>query len=149
MGTGFSWLKPLSGSGTCAKQGVLQLDPPLWAKSLTLHLKFSNPTGWSFNLGDSETNNGYGGDSGTHTHGYAAEVHNKGSTLLVYKNDLPMCNRCDKMYVLSGVITSYLIIRVSHDQLCIYNGDGVTIFKVSKCLFNFDRMFLGINRVIH
>ena len=90
-----------------------------------------------------------GGDSGTHTHGYAAEVHNKGSTLLVYKNDLPMCNRCDKMYVLSGVITSYLIIRVSHDQLCIYNGDGVTIFKVSKCLFNFDRMFLGINRVIH
>ena len=90
-----------------------------------------------------------GGDYGHHTPGYAAEVHNIGSKLFVYKNDLPKCNHCEKMYILRDIITSELVITVSHDQLCIYNGEGVTIFKVNKCLFNFDRMFLGINRVIH
>ena len=63
-GGGFVWTKPLTAPagdhGKCSIQGVLQLDPPKWANSLTLHLKFVGPDQLSFNLGDSPTNNGYG-----------------------------------------------------------------------------------------
>ena len=38
---------------------------------------------------------------------------------------------------------------MSKNQLCIYNGNGGLIYKQNKCLFAFNQMFLGLNRVIH
>uniref|UniRef100_A0A2C9KLA4 Uncharacterized protein n=1 Tax=Biomphalaria glabrata TaxID=6526 RepID=A0A2C9KLA4_BIOGL len=50
----------------CSTRGVLKLtvskdDPD--RKRLLFDLFFDNPQGWVFNLGDSETNNGYAGDA--------------------------------------------------------------------------------------
>ncbi|KAI0231003.1 hypothetical protein LSAT2_018621 [Lamellibrachia satsuma] len=146
-----TWLKSLAPSGStgCIKQGVVKLEPPVWAKSMTLRMKFENPKGFSFNLGDSPTNNGYAGDAGTFPGGYAAEIHNVGNRLLVYKNDLQDGCRSKNMFDLPASMTSELTIRVSFNQMCVYNGAGVKIFKQDKCLFRFDTMYLGLNRVIH
>ena len=67
----------------------------------------------------------------------------------MYKNDLQNGCRSKNMYHLPDAMTSELTIRVSFDQICIYNGADVRIFKVDKCMFKFDQMFLGLNRVIY
>lgn len=89
------------------------------------------------------------GDAGTFPGGYAAEIHNVGNRLLVYKNDLQDGCRSKNMFDLPASMTSELTIRVSFNQMCVYNGAGVKIFKQDKCLFRFDTMYLGLNRVIH
>ncbi|BFZ14529.1 hypothetical protein BsWGS_17568 [Bradybaena similaris] len=67
-----------SGSG-CATQGVLKLalasaavDPNRRRVKVDLFMD-GGPTGWVFNLGDSSTNDGYGGDGSTQS--WDAEVH--------------------------------------------------------------------------
>ncbi|XP_046585034.1 uncharacterized protein LOC124292005 [Haliotis rubra] len=65
-----SWATSLYGSGTCGKKGVLKLSfgAPGSANrknKVLIDMWFNNPSGWVFNIGDSPTNNGYGGDSAT------------------------------------------------------------------------------------
>uniref|UniRef100_A0A2C9LWR9 Uncharacterized protein n=1 Tax=Biomphalaria glabrata TaxID=6526 RepID=A0A2C9LWR9_BIOGL len=52
----------------CNARGVLKLafsDTDASKKRLLIDLFFTSPNGWVFNLGDSSTNNGFGGDSST------------------------------------------------------------------------------------
>ena len=56
-----SWVnKPTANGGRCDLQGVLKITPPTWARSVSFHMAFEKPSGWSFNIGDSPTNDGYG-----------------------------------------------------------------------------------------
>lgn len=56
-------------------------------KRLVLDLEFSGPSvDWSFNLGDSNTNNGWGGDSSTAIHD--AEIQILNGNLEIYGSDL-------------------------------------------------------------
>ncbi|XP_013079806.2 uncharacterized protein LOC106065512 [Biomphalaria glabrata] len=63
--TGISVFTNFQGSG-CSSRGVLKLTvskDDLTKKRLLIDLFFDNPQGWVFDLGDSETNNGYAGDA--------------------------------------------------------------------------------------
>ena len=52
--------KPTSDGGRCNLRGVLKITPPKWAQSVSYHMAFENSTLFSFNIGDSLTNNGWG-----------------------------------------------------------------------------------------
>jgi|GEM_PF-2140494 len=55
-------------------------------KKVTYEFTFdSNPTGWLVDIGDSSTNNGYGGDSGTQSND--SELHIENGTLCIYFSD--------------------------------------------------------------
>ena len=59
----FRWeRKPrvVSQPGRCNMRGVLRIQPPKWSRSVTFLMTFENATGYSFNIADSPTNNGYG-----------------------------------------------------------------------------------------
>ena len=54
------------------------------------------------------------------------------------------------MFDIASAFTTELTIRVSKHQLCIYDGAGSMIYEDNnKCLFEFNQMFLALNRVIH
>ena len=54
------------------------------------------------------------------------------------------------MFDIAHAFTKELTIRVSKHQLCIYDGAGSMIYEDNnKCLFEFNQMFLALNRVIH
>ena len=63
-GLGLSWeaYKPLSNQeeGCCSDQARLKITPPCWAKSLRIDETSVNSWGWTLNLGDSPSNNGWG-----------------------------------------------------------------------------------------
>ena len=52
--------KPTSDGGRCNLRGVLKITPPKWAQSVSYHMAFERPTRYSFNIGDSITNNAWG-----------------------------------------------------------------------------------------
>ena len=52
--------KPTSDGGRCNLRGVLKITPPKWAQSVSYHMAFERPTRYSFNIGDSLTNNAWG-----------------------------------------------------------------------------------------
>ena len=52
--------KPTSNGGRCSLQGVLKITPPCWAKSVSFHMAFEKSRKYSFNIGDSPTNNAWG-----------------------------------------------------------------------------------------
>ena len=52
--------KPTSDGGRCNLRGVLKITPPKWAQSVSYHMAFERSTRYSFNIGDSLTNNAWG-----------------------------------------------------------------------------------------
>ena len=52
--------KPTSDGGRCNLRGMLKITPPKWAQSVSYHMAFEHSTLFSFNIGDSLTNNGWG-----------------------------------------------------------------------------------------
>ncbi|CAL1540131.1 unnamed protein product [Lymnaea stagnalis] len=75
----------LVGEG-CKTRGVLKLElSKLYRRRVLIHLFFNTPTGWVFNLGDSKTNNGYAGDSGSQSND--AEVQGVDQSLTGYLSD--------------------------------------------------------------
>ena len=46
--------------GCCKDQARIKITPPCWARSLKIEETSFNSQGWTFNLGDSPSNNGWG-----------------------------------------------------------------------------------------
>jgi hypothetical protein len=66
----------------------IALDPSKECGGAKLRIHFEDPVGaWSVNVGDSPTNNGYGGDAGTTR--YAAEMQIREGLLTVYTAAIP------------------------------------------------------------
>lgn len=64
---------------------VIQVDVPLGCSGIKVVVDYDGvPEGWTLNVGDSETNNGFAGDSGSLPMGQNAEVQILDSTLTVY-----------------------------------------------------------------
>ena len=64
---------------------VIRVDLPPGCQRVVVWLDYvGTPAGWTLNIGDSETNNGYGGDSGSLPAGQNAEVQVLGELLTVY-----------------------------------------------------------------
>jgi len=157
-GLGLRWesYKPLSNQeeGCCSDQARLKITPPCWAKSLRIDETSVNSEDWTFNLGDSTSNNGWAGDSGHHTLGYSAEAQILNGIFKVYKNDLPQQCKSEEFtdlaanlgasHTMSMRVTKYGLERQSlpavpgnHKQVC-----------NDKCLFDWSTMYLGMNRVV-
>ncbi|XP_059153612.1 uncharacterized protein LOC131939350 [Physella acuta] len=78
---------PFTGSG-CSSVGVLKIalsKDDLRKKRVLVDLFMTNPTGWVFDLGDSDTNNGYAGDAMTQSSD--AEVQGLNGILSAYNSD--------------------------------------------------------------
>ena len=55
------WTKKQTSNGErCSLQGVLKITPPCWARSVSFHMTFEKSKEYSFNIGDSPTNDGWG-----------------------------------------------------------------------------------------
>ena len=83
---------------------MLKITPPKWAQSVSYHMAFERPTRYSFNIGDSLTNNAWG--------------KNKHSLSVRYVNGIPFDNpelRIVNLHVLrpcaSSTFTLYSFLR--------------------------------------
>jgi hypothetical protein len=67
------------------KQAVVKVDLPAGCSGLTVWVEYvGKPEGWTVNIGDSETNNGFAGDSGSLPEGQNAEVQILDELMSVY-----------------------------------------------------------------
>eukprot|EP00745_Piridium_sociabile_P023751 TRINITY_DN37093_c0_g2_i1.p1 TRINITY_DN37093_c0_g2~~TRINITY_DN37093_c0_g2_i1.p1 ORF type:complete len:239 (+),score=41.65 TRINITY_DN37093_c0_g2_i1:61-777(+) len=85
---GVTWHSSLTGNQeacTCDRQGVLKLTFGPSRVRAEINMTFEGSEGWTFNLGDSVTNNGYAGDGGTQSND--AEVHSLADAILFYGRD--------------------------------------------------------------
>jgi hypothetical protein len=136
----------------------------LW-QSLTLRVRVCDPTGWFVHIGDSSTNNGFGGDGATASHD--AEAHAIGNTLQVYRADFGsgsfLSCQTPSLGCTGGCVTQDW--TVINDRLT-YDPDTATAGPVSICdniyLFDFppydetdvedpngldvDKLHIGLNR---
>ncbi|KAK7088724.1 hypothetical protein V1264_022610 [Littorina saxatilis] len=84
---GMTWHSKLtSGRGECAcdRQGVLKLTVE-GGMAAQINMTFSHSSGFTFNVGDSVTNDGYGGDRNTQQND--AEVHSINNAIYFYGRD--------------------------------------------------------------
>ena len=166
-GGSVTWLKPLSASPSCSRQGVVKItfpNPQNGPQQCKLHfdLHLQSSSGWNFNIGDS-SNDGYGGDAG-HTSN-AAEVHNINDDLYVYSNILPgyesIANKDSLLVDLKrDVMRTYVTVTVGDELLEFDNHRGAHYQYQSPYLFtlngqkptygsvNYD-IFFSMNRVVY
>ena len=97
--------KPTSDGGRCNLRGVLKITPPKWAQSVSYHMAFERPARYSFNIGDSLTNNAWG----------KKKQH---SLSVIHVNDFPFYNpelRIFNLHILrpcaSSIFTLYSFLR--------------------------------------
>lgn len=117
---------------------------------------------WIFNIGDSRTNNGYGGDGATQTND--AEVQGKGTSFAAYVSD--KCRFPKKQPPLSYVFKNALgpgvykiTVQIANEFVRVQNNKGLNKYICSDCLFglggqsdkegsvNYD-VYVALNRVI-
>ncbi len=71
--------------GSAAYKTALAVTVPEWCHGVEVWLDYAGePHGWTLNIGDSATNNGYGGDAGTLPAGQNAEVQILNQQLTVF-----------------------------------------------------------------
>ena len=172
--TTVAWREALTASSLpCSKQGVLKITFPEpryvdsyegIKKKQTRYLVFdfyfsSNNSGFNINIGDSFSNNGYGGDGG-HTSN-AAEVHSKEKNWNIYTGTLPGYTDYAEILVeaIQDVITDHVTVIIGDEYAEFDNNRGVRKCYSSKYLFtlsgqtptygnvNYD-IYFGMNRVI-
>ncbi|KAK7477411.1 hypothetical protein BaRGS_00031313, partial [Batillaria attramentaria] len=157
---GITWEVPLSTSGsqcTCDKRGVLKLTfNTRERRCAEITMLFENSNEWSFNIGDSRTNNGYAGDAGTQSND--AEVNSRSKTIMVFGRDNPSGgsygNQAQQPNFLDGVVRMTVadnhfradngdsIVSVNNDRLFRLNGQADSEGPV-----NHD-VYVGLNRVV-
>ena len=168
--TSLAWLQqPNSPSGTCLRQGVMRATFPQPREgNQPCRLKFDfhlqpNTSGFAFDIGDSPTVNGYGGDAGTTSN--AAEVHSIRSSFFVYCGVLPghadyAKNGIVHVDTVADVISNFVTVTIGDELVDFDNHRGIQRRYESRHLFtlngqattygpiNYD-IYFSMNRVIH
>ncbi|XP_076470163.1 uncharacterized protein LOC143300410 [Babylonia areolata] len=85
--TWHSGLTPNQQKCACDRQGVLKLTFGPTRRRAEINMTFEYSHGWTFNVGDSVSNNGYAGDGSTQD--YDAEVHSVNNRIYFYGRDNP------------------------------------------------------------
>ncbi|XP_055897782.1 uncharacterized protein LOC129928258 [Biomphalaria glabrata] len=142
-----------TGSG-CSMRGVFKLEFGRGDR-LLIDMIFEDPQGWVYNLGDSSTNNGYGGDAGTQSNdaemqlygtlsGYYSDVkgsqlafgmannNNVRATLLAGDHCVTWYNECDPTSLNYFCSKGWFALNDDHDSEGPVNND----------------LYLGVNRAI-
>ena len=169
-GSQISYVSTLSSSSVkCGKQGVIRITypQPLGVVGQTKFLQFdlyfdTVVQGFNINIGDSLSNNGYGGDAGQTSN--AAEVHSKDTAWLVYSNTLPgyQSNSIDGHLLIDQInsaISEHVTVTIGDEYVDFDNHEGIKKCYKSPYLFtlngqtptygsvNYD-IYFGMNRVI-
>nr|KAG5690529.1 hypothetical protein BaRGS_014662 [Batillaria attramentaria] len=124
-------------------------------KRAEIFMRFSNSTDWSFNVGDSSTNNGWGGDAATQDSD--AEVHSRSRTILFYGKGIPG-SWYGHLYSGQDFIDDAVTLNVADELAVANNGNDLLYFNTYKTFalngqadsegpINYD-VYLGMNRVI-
>ena len=167
--TTLSWIVlPTSPAGKCTRQGVMKATFPRPRQGRQqCRLKFDlylqkGKSGFTFDIGDSPTVNGYGGDAGTTSN--AAEVHTLNNNFLIFSNNYPgyldYANDA-KLQVenAADAITNFVTITIGDELVEFDNHRGVQRRYESSHLFtlngqpttygpiNYD-IYFSMNRVI-
>lgn len=128
-------IKPFSGTG-CDTKGVLEIllaNPGMGnsRRGVLIDLEFgSNPTGYTFNVGDSHTNNGLGGDNGNTE--YDAELHAyQNTSIRLYRNDKARYRR-GRRETYWNQIKDRLTIIIKDQQVQWITDDNVAAFSSTK-----------------
>lgn len=154
----------LLGEG-CSTRGTLKIslasasqDPG--RRAVLIDLFFNNSRGFSFNLGDSRTNNGYDGDAGTTQ--YDTEIHTVSNNgFRIYPGDKVAAAQQTPTTVLNAFSTRLtLIVRdgkvqwVSDTAFNYLEGSGIfglngqTDDVEARGVANYD-LYLGLNKVVY
>ena len=168
--TALSWtVLPTSPAGTCTRQGVMRATFPQPREGKQpCRLKFDfqfqrSKSGFTFDIGDSPTVNGYGGDAGTTSN--AAEVHSKESSFLIYSGVYPgyLDYTTDGLVLVESaadVLSNFVTITIGDELVEFDNHRGVQRRYDSRHLFtlngqpttygpiNYD-IYFSMNRVIN
>ncbi|XP_068721951.1 uncharacterized protein [Montipora capricornis] len=130
-------------SGLCTNQGKLRLtfDKPGLGRKRTarIDLWFARQvTGYSFDIADSPTVNGWGGDAGTTVKG--AEVHGYNKDLLMFTNDFIghqdyTTDNHLRVETKSKVISDHITFYISHERVEVTNYRGYQGVYDSRFLF--------------
>ncbi|XP_013404033.1 uncharacterized protein LOC106169194 [Lingula anatina] len=143
----------------CARQALAKIDFDAGAgRRLRIDMCFKQPQGFNINIGDSISNNGYGGDGNHQTND--AEVHNINSNFYAYASDLLSATQLvnDPGAILSNEIFS---MEVRNNYIGWANSLSISS-KSSSALFalnhQYDQgphnpgtnsiVYMGMNRVI-
>ncbi|MCP4664352.1 MAG: hypothetical protein GY856_53895, partial [bacterium] len=139
---------------------VLSADlDPVWSDftKATFDVYYgSAPTDWTVNIGDSGTNNGYGGDGATQSND--AEMQVQGTTLRAYGKD---GTPSQPLVSVAGVATldTFLSLEIGDERLDWDNRDGEADTLISPYLYALDgqpdgegpvnyEIFAGFNRTV-
>lgn len=159
-----SWVVPLyappedSLPRTCSHRGVLKLTfDQTFRKRATLKFVLEEPTGFSFNIGDSSTNNAYGGDWVTQRND--AEVHSVNSDLLFIGKTKAPGQHWGVLFRGPGMVTTGNLEINVQDELATAATDRFYAYVNSWKMFALNNqpdvdgpvnndIYVGINRVI-
>ncbi|KAL8615615.1 hypothetical protein ACOMHN_026605 [Nucella lapillus] len=150
---GVSWHSSLTANqiaGTCDRQGVLKLTFAAPSRMRAeINMTFENSEGWTFNVGNSVTNNGWAGDSGTQDND--AEVHSHGTRISFYGRDFFGLVYTRANFV--GVPAYPTLTLTIADELASANNGNDLIYINSHKLFALngqsDSSPGGVNRVVY
>lgn len=160
---GVTWVSPLtpgSGDCTCDRQAVLKLNfQHENRKRLLINMTFEKSEGFTFNLGDSDTNNGWAGDGATQYND--AEVHSVDNTLQFYGRDIRPGLSHGKIHIEGDFVgvqpNTKLYLDVKDETVRVSNGQNF-IHVQSNWFFQLSGqpdpqgieydLYLGLNRVI-
>ncbi|KAL5019588.1 hypothetical protein ScPMuIL_002480 [Solemya velum] len=148
----FDKIKPLNG---CVS------EPLCGKRMLKIQLTVHNSVigGHHTNVGDSSSNNGYGGDGGTQEND--AEAHGLDSNLLLYKSD--KCNTSKEVFpgiFLPMVGNNKVTIWVSNEFIRVATTNSFEVYRCNDCLYALngqsdnesgvtnEDVYIALNRVI-
>ncbi|PVD31302.1 hypothetical protein C0Q70_06714 [Pomacea canaliculata] len=147
------------GTGLCSitVTGVLKLT--FGPQRVRAHIQMTltnNPTGATFHIGDSETNDGFAGDDGTQAND--AEVHSIGKTIYFYGRDRSPDISFGLLYSRPNFLTTSVIMDIADEFASADSGNSFLLMNTPKLFalngqpdlegpVNKD-VYLGMNRVI-
>lgn len=136
------------------KAALVQVDLPTACSGVTVWVEYAGlPEGWTVNIGDSETNNGFAGDSGSLPIGQNAEVQILDENMSVYS--AASAPPVDRLTIQHLALTDGAMKFVVKDQFVSWGqpyGDLETP-SLNKLFFlgasNTNRtIYVGLNRVV-
>ncbi|KAL8559712.1 hypothetical protein ACOMHN_002245 [Nucella lapillus] len=162
--SGMQWHSNLtSGQSRCAcdRQGVLKLTFSPQRKRVVINMTFEYSKDWTFNVGDSATNNGWAGDSSTQDND--AEVHSVNNKIYLYGRDNPAGGTYGLIYSRANFVGmqpyTNVTLNIGNRQVTADNGQQFLYIRSYK-LFALNNqsdsssggvnrdLYLGMNRVV-
>ncbi|XP_025089850.1 uncharacterized protein LOC112561516 [Pomacea canaliculata] len=128
---GFQWISQppvVPGNTQCNGRGVLKLT--FGPQRVRAHIQMTltnNPTGATFHIGDSATNDGYAGDYGTQAND--AEVHSIDKTIYFYGRDQSPGVSYGLLYSRANFLTTNVIVDIKDELASADSGNSFLLIN--------------------